>query len=176
MLNGAPGEVNLFGLYGFCDVSRQAYAAVVYLVIETPHDCITRFVASKTRVSPLKSQTIHRLELLSALLLAHLMDSITTCLESELTLSTPVCYTDSKVALFWIKGITKMWKQFVQHQVSEIRKVLPTNCWKHCAGVENPADLPSRGMNPAELSLSNLWIHGPKWLREPVVRTTLERY
>ena len=80
----------------------------------------------------------------------------------------PVCYTDSKVALFWIKGITKTWKQFVQHRVSQIQKLLPTNCWKHCAGVENPADLPSRGMNPVELSLSNLWIHGPKWLREPV--------
>ena len=96
------------------------------------------------------------------------MDSVTTCLESELSLSTPVCYTDSKVALFWIKGITKTWKQFVQHRVSEIRKLLSTNCWKHYPGVENPADLPSRGMNPVELSLSNLWIHGPKWLREPV--------
>ena len=158
-LNGAPGEVNSFGLYGFCDASKHAYAAVVYLVIETPHGRFTRFVVSKTRVSPLKSQTIPRLELLSALLLACLMDSVTTCLESELSLSTPVCYTDSKVALFWIKGITKTWKQFVQHRVSEIRKLLPTNCWKHCPGVENPADLPSRGMNPVELSLSSLSMH-----------------
>ena len=168
LLNGAPGEVNSFGLYGFCDASKHAYAAVVYLVIETPHGGFTRFVVSKTRVFPLKSQTIPRLELFSALLLAYLMDSITTCLESQLSLSTPVCYTDSKVALFWIKGITKTWKQFVQHRVSEIWKLLPINCWKHCPGVENPADLPSRGMNPVELSLSNLWIHGPKWLREPV--------
>lgn len=130
------------------------YAAVVYLVIETPTGSFTKFVASKTRVSPLKSQTIPRLELLSALLLARLMHSITSSLESELSLTEPVCYTDSKVALFWVLGMNKTWKQFVQHRVSEIRKLLPTDCWRHCSGVENPADVPSRGLSPVKLSLS----------------------
>ncbi len=57
-------------LCGFCDASLKAYAAVVYLLLETASDSEVRFVASKTRVSLLKSQTIPRLELLSALLLA----------------------------------------------------------------------------------------------------------
>ena len=61
-LNGAPGEVNSFGLYGFCDASKHPYAAAVYLVIKTPHGRFTRFVVLKTRVSPLKSQTILWLE------------------------------------------------------------------------------------------------------------------
>ena len=37
------------------------------------------------------------------------------------------------------------------------------NDWR----VENPADLPSRGLSPLELSLSSLWIKGPRWLGEP---------
>ena len=63
---------------------------------------------------------ISRLEPLSALLLARLMHSLTASLESELNLTKPVCYTDSNVALFWILGMDKTYKQFVQHLVSEI--------------------------------------------------------
>ena len=36
---------------GFCDASCKAYAAVVYLLIETPAGRYVRFVASKTRVA-----------------------------------------------------------------------------------------------------------------------------
>ena len=43
-----------------------------------------KFVASKTRVSPISGQTIPRLELLSALLLAMLMMSVVSSLELEL--------------------------------------------------------------------------------------------
>ena len=66
-LDGIPGDVVSYSLHGLCDASKYAYASVVYLVIETRSGTFTRFVASKTRVSPLKSQSIPRLELLSAL-------------------------------------------------------------------------------------------------------------
>jgi len=41
-------------LYGFCDASTAAYAAVVYLHTGVESTC---FIASKTRVSPLNQQT-----------------------------------------------------------------------------------------------------------------------
>ena len=66
--NGVNGEVRLYQLYGFCDASIRAYAAVVYLVIETDVGNYVKFVVSKTHVAPIQSQTIPRLELLSALL------------------------------------------------------------------------------------------------------------
>ena len=53
---------------GFCDASTKAYTAVVYLVLKTETRSSVQFVAAKTRVAPLKSQTVPRLELLSALL------------------------------------------------------------------------------------------------------------
>ena len=43
------------------------------------------------------------------------------------------------------------------------RNQKPT-CWHHCPGTENPADLPSRGLSPVELSRSRLWSNGPEWL------------
>ena len=161
-LNG--DEERTYTLNGFCDASKQAYAAVVYLVVKTPAGQTTRFVVAKTQVSPLKSQTIPRLELLSVLLLARLMRSVTDSLEPELTLNQPRCYTDSKVALYWILGSNRVWKQFVQHRVSEIRALLPSCCWQHCPGIENPADLPSRGIAPIDLATSELWSCGPGWL------------
>ena len=51
-----------YQLYGFCDASIRAYAAVVYLVIGTDVGNYVKFVVSKIRVAPIQSQTILRLE------------------------------------------------------------------------------------------------------------------
>ena len=89
-----PTEEVECSLYGFCDASKHSYAAVIHLVLESPEKRMVRFIISKTRVSPLKPQTIPpRLELLSALLLARLLKSVTTSLESEIQLNDPTCYT-----------------------------------------------------------------------------------
>ena len=119
-----------------------AYAAVIYLVIRSDTSCSVKFVAARTRVSPISRQTIPRLELLSALLLARLMTSVSQSLESELHLDTPICFTDSKIVLFWIQGLSKEWKQFVQHCINEIRRLLPIDVWRQCPGKDNPAAYP----------------------------------
>ena len=80
-------KVQAYSLCGFCDASLKAYAAVVYLMVQTKSGCSLRFVVSKTRVAPVQSQTIPRLELLSALLLARLMDNVAISLGTLLPLS-----------------------------------------------------------------------------------------
>ena len=151
-------------IHGFCDASKMAYAAVTYLVIRTASSTYVRFLASKTRVAPIAKQTIPRLELLSCLILARLLKDVKEALRLELQLQDSVCWTDSKVALFWIKNEDWEWKQFVKNRAMEIRNLVSPNSWRYCPGRDNPADIPSRGINPSELADSILWHSGPDWL------------
>lgn len=82
-------------------------------------------------------------------------------LDSELSLG---YFTDSKVALYWIKGQGKERKPFVQNRVNQIRNLTVADQWQHCAGIENPADIPSRGRDPCQLSSCSLWLRGLPWL------------
>ena len=160
-------------LYGFCDASSAAYAAVVYLVRETSGRKHSAFVTSKTRVTPLKPLTIPRLELLSAVLLARLVVTVSDSLCTRMELNEPRCFTDSQVSLFWIKGTWKDWKPFVQNRVDEVRRLVPAECWSHCPGKGNPADIPSRGMAALELSSCLMWKDGPPWLNTPIIVSPL---
>ena len=117
--DGILGDIKSYSLYGFCDASLSTYAAVVYLVAQTDVGRLVKLVISKTRVTPLQSQTIQRLELLSALLLARLISSVSDYLSHLLPLAPTELFTDSRVALFWIRS-DKEWKQFVQNRVNEI--------------------------------------------------------
>lgn len=122
---GVDKEESICSLYGFCDASSTAYAAVVYIKIETHCGNAVNFVASKTKVSPVDKLTIPRLELLSALLLANLVMTVFNALDPVIQISTVMCFTDSKVSLYWIKGLEREWKPFVQNRANEIRRLVP---------------------------------------------------
>ena len=82
-------------LQGFCDASVNAYAAVVYLRMETTEDTQLKFVTSKTRVAPLVKKTITRLKLLSTLILARLVSHVRSALQGFIQMSHVKCWTDS---------------------------------------------------------------------------------
>lgn len=100
-------------------------------------------------------QTTPMLELLSALLLANLVTTVLNTLTQVIHISTITCFTDSRVSLYWIKGLEKEWKPFVQNRTNEIRRLVPVEHWKFYPGKDNPEDLPLRGMTPTELATSN---------------------
>ena len=98
---------------GFCDASQRAYAAVVFMKVGSASKCAIRFVASRTRVAPLNSLTIPRLELLAALLLACLLSNIMQALQPEQKFDKTSCYTDLKIVLYWIRGydsVSSSWR------------------------------------------------------------------
>ncbi|GBM63636.1 hypothetical protein AVEN_174018-1 [Araneus ventricosus] len=66
-------------MYVYCDGSSKAYSAVYIRIISHKRDAgkvVTVFVSAKTRVNPIEPVTLPRIELCSALLLAHLSASI----------------------------------------------------------------------------------------------------
>ena len=118
----------------------------------------------KTGLKPLLEQTILCLELLSAAVLSTLIHSLKEALSSEMEIDKLFCWTDSKIAWYWIVQSQKEWKPLDQHRVDEIRKLVPEECWNHRPGADNPAGLLSTGMDCRELETSVLWWNGPKWL------------
>ena len=125
-----------------------------------------RFSVTKMRVAPLKKQPIPRLELMSAVLHAQLMDKMKANLISDLKILSFHCCTDSQVSPCWICNVERSWKSFMQNQVSEICSLLPVECWKHIPGLENPANVPSRGgVTQLEFLVNKLWQDGPNYHR-----------
>ena len=82
---GIEEKVLSYSLQGFCDASLKAYGAVVYLKMTTSLGTFIRFVIAKTRVSPINKQSIPRLELLLAVILARLISTVTRALNETLS-------------------------------------------------------------------------------------------
>ena len=105
-------------IHGFSDASGRAMAAVVYTrTVYTNARIDIKLMASKTKVAPVKKQTIPRLELIGATLLARLVNSLLTTLEWNVEI---FYWVDSMTTLHWIRN-NRNWKQYVQHRVNEIR-------------------------------------------------------
>lgn len=149
-------------LVGFCDASKDAYAAVVYLRCTTKTSITSNFILAKSRVAPMKQLTIPRLELLGAVLLARMISLLMEIL-SNWKFTNVIHYTDSMNVLGWIQS-EKKWNRYITKRLDEILKLSSKLKWYHCKGEENPADYPTRGMTMDQLCNSTEWLHGPQWL------------
>lgn len=157
-------ELESLEVHAFSDASEKGYGSVVYLRVPKLHDeFYVSFVVSRTKVAPIKRVTLPRLELLGALLSARLIKFVKSALHLPDSVRL-ACWTDSKVALSWIKGNPTKWKMFVANRVTEIQTLISPSNWFHCPGEDNPADLMTRGVLADQLISSDMWIRGPKWL------------
>ena len=158
-------ELQSVQIHGFADASERAYGAIVYLRVElTDGTVFTELVTSRTRVAPINGDTIPRLELLGALVLARLIKSVLTAFERTLRVDSVFCWSDSQIALCRIWGVNREFKQFVQNRVVEIRGLVKTSHWDYCPSENNPADICSRGSLASKLVANQLWWNGPEFL------------
>lgn len=159
-------DINRLEIHGFADASEVAYAASVYFRVEHKSGAITSLLCcAKSRVSPLKTLSMPRLELLGAVLLTDLIAKILET--SSYKVYRIVAWTDSQVVLSWIHSHPHRWKVFVANRVSHIHDILPAKHWHHVPTSDNPADCASRGCFPSQLRNHVLWWHGPSWLTKP---------
>ena len=147
-------------LHGFCDASEAAMAAVVY--VRTTYACsftTCRLVIAKTRVAPLKTMSIPRLELAGSTLLAKVLATTREAL--GIPLEDVYAWSDSSIVLAWLDGAPKRYKTYIGNCIATVTNSIPSQAWKHVPTMENPADCASRGLTPSELSQHSLWWNGP---------------
>ncbi|GFV38495.1 integrase catalytic domain-containing protein [Trichonephila clavipes] len=149
----------------FCDASKKAYGAAIYLRTKSRNGISVKLVTSKNRIAPLNCVTLPRLELLGTLVAARLASKVKkivnlkrSCLQYH--------WTDSKIVLFWIKGNKTRWKQFVANRVNKITSLTDPHSWYHCAGKENPAHFLSCGLSADCLVSNSRWWTGAEFLSD----------
>lgn len=158
---------NHFDLHGFADASQQAYGACIYVRTSNESgDSETRLLCAKTRVAPIKSMSIPRLELCAAVLLIRLMGKV--CSSLHVIVNSTHYWSDSTIVLNWIRLPSRQLQTFVGNRVSQIQSFSKFNQWHHVHTHENPADLLSRGVFPDDLIANKLWWRGPQWLSKPM--------
>ncbi|XP_071580897.1 uncharacterized protein [Temnothorax nylanderi] len=150
-------------LHGFCDASKKAYGAVLYLKSTTSSGIhIVRLICSKTRVAPIKKLTLPRLELSAADLLGKLCEAATKSL--RIHLDEEFFWSDSMIVLHWIQTSPHRSRTFVANRVSQIQESTQHGKWRHVPSQDNPADALSRGQFPREFVSNPIWKSGPCWL------------
>lgn len=162
-LHSHSNNIKAIQIHGFSDASTRAYAAVVYSRVEQQDGHVyTNLIASRTKVAPLKTISIPRLELCGALLLSRLLKQVT--LAMRIPFCQTYCWTDSTIVLAWLHGEPHKWKTFIANRVVEIKDNTNNTQWYHVVSQENPADIASRGMFLANLKNEKIWWKGPEWL------------
>lgn len=162
-------------LCGFCDASERGYAATVYVRLVASDGSISvSLLGTKTKMAPMKSSTIPRLELCSAVLLARWMSRLKVTLDHKLFVTDVFAWSDSQIVLSWLNTPHTNFKIFVSNRVHQIHELMPQCTWNYIPSSENPADCASRGITPGDLIRQSLYWSGPDMLRQPLVNRSCD--
>ncbi|XP_036149076.1 uncharacterized protein LOC118647744 [Monomorium pharaonis] len=160
VLTANPQDIQI---HGFCDASMNGYGACIYIRAVKNERVIVNLLCAKSRVAPLKTITIPRLELNGAVLLVRLYREAARAL--NIKPAKTIFWSDSTIVLQWIRTSPHLLNTFVANRVTEIQDVKNPHEWRHVRTRDNPADALSRGQLPHEFSRNQQWFEGPEWLR-----------
>ena len=102
--------------------------------------------------------------MMSCLLLSRLIVLVIKALSIEI-ITKVVCWSDSKVALWWIKSFNKKWKVLVGNRFSEIRENIGVECWRYVPTEYSPADIATRCNKKVKFNEVS-WFKGASFLTQ----------
>ncbi|XP_071643010.1 uncharacterized protein [Temnothorax longispinosus] len=133
---GQESDSDRCELHGLADASNVAYAAAVYLRVISKSGRITiSLLMGKSKVAPVKTLSVPRLELL-----------VMTLVRESVKIDSSACYCwiDAEVVLAWLRQHPSRWKTFVANRVAEIQSRLPDGPpWLKFPATRWPEGLPS---------------------------------
>ena len=101
------------------------------------------FVIGKCRITPMKQQTIPKLELQAALYFVKLRHLITE--NNDIRIQAGTLWTNSMTVMQWFHSSHEKEQVFVVNQVGEALDQSTVDEWKQVKGTMNPADIGTRG-------------------------------
>ena len=108
-------------------------------------------LTAKTRVAPINSVCVPRLELCAALIGAKLVEAVKNAISDERFPNPKVfAWSDSTVTIAWLEDFPRKWKTFVANRVAKIQEIIPASSWNYVPTEENPADCASTGLSAAD--------------------------
>lgn len=158
------GTVQKASLHIFSDASEEGYGVACYLrQVDNKNDIYVSLAFGKSRVSPLKSVTIPRLELTAAATSVKIAAMVKEELMLRDLLQTEY-WSDSQICLGYISNESRRFRVFVANRVSTIRSLSRKDQWHYVATKLNPADHASRGITVDDHEAVQHWFNGPKFL------------
>jgi len=149
----------------FSDGSSEAYACIAYLRWPTKQGYETFLLAAKSRVAPVKTESIPRLELMGCMMSSRLSKSVRDALPFDV--ARVMFFTDSSCVLSQIVSNSAMLNVFNAHRVGEIQSTTNKDDWRWIPGSHNVADLATRSTcKVSDLGPGSRYRLGPEWLRQ----------
>ncbi|VDI63376.1 Hypothetical predicted protein [Mytilus galloprovincialis] len=145
------------------NASDKGYGCVFYIrLVDEEGSIQCSFLLGKSRVAPLKSMTIPRMELTAATSAVRLGNMIIR--EIEYSFDDIYYYTDSMSVLRYIANSKTRFHTFVANRLAVIHEATKVNQWHYVGTKENPADLASRGATIEQFNRNPQWLRGPDFL------------
>lgn len=151
-------------LHHFSDASSAAYGACSFLRIFDGKKTHCALVLAKSRLAPISTMTIPRLELSAAVTAVQLDAQLRR--EMTLPLQPSVFWTDSTIVLHYIRNTTKRFQTFVANRIAMIHDGSTPDQWRYVPTKQNPADLASRGLSAEGIINDTKWTLGPDFLKK----------
>ena len=98
------------------------------------------------------------------MLLSEHVKSVILALSRQISIRNVYCWSDSLIALWWIKQNHKTWKLWIQNRVKKIRKNVIIEHWNYVTSENNPTEVVTRRISPNSLVKMLLWWNSPSVL------------